>query len=344
MVYKLCKEWVDIQYNNKNSRKGMINMKVKLFTHNDLDGIGCAILGKLAFNDIDIEYCNYDDINTKIQDFYNNLEDEKYERIFITDISVNEEVAKDIDGDYDLSEKILLLDHHTTAKWLNKYDWAEVIESTVLLHDYNKVTEKVSGTYLFFIELLKNDYLNIDYKTYQLYLSFVDMVRKYDTWLWKTKYNDEQPKMWNDLFYIMGRDEFVETIIYRLTHYNVFDFCDIDLQLLKYKQREIDTYIKKKQEQIIEKDILGYKAGIVFAEQFISELGNKLAEQNPQYDFIVIINVGNMTVSYRGVKDNIDLGKDIATVFGGGGHLKAAGSLIDNSVRGDLINKLFKLK
>lgn len=189
-------------------------MKVKLFTHNDLDGIGCAILGKLAFNDIDIEYCNYDDINTKIQDFYNNLEDEKYERIFITDISVNEEVAKDIDGDYDLSEKILLLDHHTTAKWLNKYDWAEVIESTVLLHDYNKpeVTEKVSGTYLFFIELLKNDYLNIDYKTYQLYLSFVDMVRKYDTWLWKTKYNDEQPKMWNDLFYIMGRDEFVETI------------------------------------------------------------------------------------------------------------------------------------
>ena len=30
-------------------------MKIKLFTHTDLDGIGCAILGKLTFNDIDIE-------------------------------------------------------------------------------------------------------------------------------------------------------------------------------------------------------------------------------------------------------------------------------------------------
>ena len=29
-------------------------MKIKLFTHTDLDGIGFSILGKLAFNYIDI--------------------------------------------------------------------------------------------------------------------------------------------------------------------------------------------------------------------------------------------------------------------------------------------------
>ena len=32
---------------------------IKLITHTDLDGIGCAILAKIAFRDnVEIEYCN----------------------------------------------------------------------------------------------------------------------------------------------------------------------------------------------------------------------------------------------------------------------------------------------
>ena len=43
---------------------------VKLFTHTDLDGVGCAVLAKFAFgNDVDIEYCNYDDIDSKVEDY-----------------------------------------------------------------------------------------------------------------------------------------------------------------------------------------------------------------------------------------------------------------------------------
>ena len=39
---------------------------IKLFTHTDLDGVGCAILAKLAFGEeVDISYCNYDDINER---------------------------------------------------------------------------------------------------------------------------------------------------------------------------------------------------------------------------------------------------------------------------------------
>ena len=41
---------------------------IKLFTHTDLDGIGCAILAKLAFGEeVDIEYCDYDNINEKVK-------------------------------------------------------------------------------------------------------------------------------------------------------------------------------------------------------------------------------------------------------------------------------------
>lgn len=43
-------------------------MKIKLFTHTDLDGVGCAVLAYLAFGreNVDVEYCNYDDINDAI--------------------------------------------------------------------------------------------------------------------------------------------------------------------------------------------------------------------------------------------------------------------------------------
>ena len=46
-------------------------MRVKLFTHTDLDGIGCAVLAYLAFGkeNVDVEYCNYDDIDNKVEVF-----------------------------------------------------------------------------------------------------------------------------------------------------------------------------------------------------------------------------------------------------------------------------------
>lgn len=64
----------------------------KIFTHTDLDGIGCAILAKLYNPSIEVEYCDYNNINEKICDFLNNnipLGD-----LYITDISVSNEVAK----------------------------------------------------------------------------------------------------------------------------------------------------------------------------------------------------------------------------------------------------------
>ena len=57
-------------------------------------------------------------------------------------------------------------------------------------------------------------------------------------------------------------------------------------------------------------------------------------------DFIVIINP-SVSVSYRTVKDNINLGKDIASVYGGGGHPKAAGSPISDDIREQIINMMF---
>ena len=57
---------------------------IKLFTHTDLDGIGCAILAMLAY-DAEIEYCNYDDINEKVEEFLNIAKLESGDMVYITD-------------------------------------------------------------------------------------------------------------------------------------------------------------------------------------------------------------------------------------------------------------------
>ena len=43
---------------------------IKLFTHNDLDGIGCTVLARLTFSEnVDITYCDYDEVDTLVREY-----------------------------------------------------------------------------------------------------------------------------------------------------------------------------------------------------------------------------------------------------------------------------------
>lgn len=318
-------------------------MKRKLFTHTDLDGVGCAIVGKLAFGDsLDVTFCDYINVNETVKKFINNKEYNNYEFIYMTDMSVNQEVAELIestrplgfDDGSNLGNMFKLLDHHPTAEFLNQYFWAEV--KTI----DNAIGELTSGTKMFYNFLINNDLLS--FAKYRSTYNFVEAVRKYDTWLWKTKYHDETPKQWNDLLYILGRKEFMSQMIYKLEMYESFDFNDFESMLLKVEQDKINKYVEEKNLQLIKYPLLTYNAGIVFAENYKSELGNKLAELNPDVDFIAIVDLSSSSISYRTIKDNINLGFDVARVFGGGGHPKAAGSEISEEIKNMLISFLFK--
>ena len=123
---------------------------VKLFTHTDLDGIGCAILAKLAFGDnVNIEYCNYDNINESVKKFING-EINNIDMCNITDISINDELANEIDKTF---TRFHLLDHHPTALDLNKYNWCQVLIENEETHI------KTSGTELYYHWLISNEYL-----------------------------------------------------------------------------------------------------------------------------------------------------------------------------------------
>lgn len=312
-------------------------MKIKLFTHGaDLDGIGCAVLAYLAFGreNVDVEYCNYDNVDEKVEICIEQEELFKsYDKIYITDISVSEEVANIIDILDCPPKKVRLFDHHLTALWLNQYVWCHV-----QVNAPEDSYFKSSGTELFAMHLFENEQFDhYDSNVIANIYRFVEIVRDYDTWRWKELGNDGIVcKQVNDLLHIYGRDEFIEYIIDSIYFDidNVFPLiCGTPLALLEQKQKDINRYIEKKDKQLFTQiDRFGNEYGVVFAEQYFSELGNRLCELHSELSYVAMIDISSGRISYRSIQDDIDLGGTIAHSLGGGGHKKAAGSMFDADI------------
>lgn len=302
---------------------------IKLFTHLDLDGIGCAILAQLTFGkNVDITYCNYDEVDVLVREYISKM-DKGHDTCFITDISIKDDLASEIDREYKNNFK--LFDHHKTALDLNKYDWC-VVETM-----NNKKGLQTCGTELFYEYLIEHKYLKEDVK------DFVKLVTNYDTWRWTEVGNMGLiSKKMNDLLYLYGRDEFVKWCLDKFKSRKSFlRFDKEDELLLQFNQKEIDKYIDSKEKEMIISCDGEYKYGVVFAEKYFSELGNELCTRNPNLDYVAMVNVGTYSISYRTIKENIDVGQ-VAKRYGGGGHQKAAGLDFHNHIVTQFINNIFE--
>lgn len=208
---------------------------IKLFTHLDLDGIGCAVLARLTFGEnVDITYCNYDEVDTLVREYITKM-DKGHDTCFITDISIKDDLASVIDKEY--KNNFRLFDHHKTALALNKYDWCtvEVVN--------NKSGLQTCGTELFYEYLVGHEYLKEDVK------DFVKLVTNYDTWRW-TEIGDMGliSKKMNDLLYLYGREEFEKWCLGKIRNKKSFlSFDKKDELLLQFNQKEIEKYIDVKE-------------------------------------------------------------------------------------------------
>ena len=320
-------------------------MKIKLFTHTDLDGVGCAILAYLAFGieNVDVEYCDYKDVDEKVRVFWEDGSDYKYNTVYITDISISEVLAKRIETHPGV-QKWRLFDHHATALGLNKYGWCEV-----RVND-NQMNIKASGTSIFFDYLASCDcFKDCNRNKLMNIIRFVEIVRNYDTWRWKELGEEGLLcKQVNDLLDIYGREEFIEWALKGILGIgsaetpilDVFPrFSEIDLKLLEQKQKDIDRYVAEKDKQLqIATDQFGKAFGWMFAEQYFSELGNRLCELHPEIEYVAMIDISKGLVSFRSAREDIDLGGEIAHSLGGGGHKKAAGSRFNAGEIGKLVS------
>jgi oligoribonuclease NrnB/cAMP/cGMP phosphodiesterase (DHH superfamily) len=190
---------------------------------------------------------------------------------------------------------------------------------------------------MFFEYLLSEGFFKDDIYLHAL-ASFVEKVRRYDCWEWKEIYDDQEAVSLNQLMYLIGTDKFVERFVNRFLTQGVFSviegnwkqmFSEIDRVVIDMDNDKKEAYIQLKNKQMFRMPYGKHTVGVVFSEQYTSELGNVLSEMNEGLKFIVLIDMGGKKVSLRTIHDDIDLGKDVAKLFGGGGHAKASGFQFD---------------
>jgi len=302
---------------------------IKVMSHDDLDGVGCGMLAKLAFgDDVSVSYCSYGNIEKRMKNFLSKKENEQRE-LYITDISVKDpqSIAK-LEKRYQQGVPLYFIDHHQTALSFNQYAWSAV-----------KVTyedgRKTSATSLYYEHLLEKGLL----ERTSFLDTFVELVRLYDTWEWEKEENLEAKRL-NDLFYMIGLTQFEETFLHRAKTADSFFFDDTQKTILELEEKKIERYINQKENQMLYAWLDNYKAGVVYAENYHSELGNILNKRHPHLDFIVILNMGGKKISLRTIHEQVNVSK-IASRFGGGGHPKASGCPMNDQTLSYFVTDLF---
>ncbi len=302
----------------------------KLLSHNDLDGVGCGILAKLAFGDqVKVRYNSISSLNAQVEWFLEN--NDKNITLIITDLSVNEENEERLDAFYQAGGNIQLLDHHKTALHFNRYKWGHVAVEDAEGH-------LTSATSLFYEYLVTHQLM----KPSNVTAEFVELVRQYDTWEWE-KNNNQEARRLNALFFLLSIEEFEEKMLHRLTSNDHFRFDEFEKKLLDMEENKIERYIRRKKRELVQIQMGGHFTGIVYAESYHSELGNELGKEYPHLDYIAIVNMGGKRVGFRTIHDHIDV-SEVAGHFGGGGHAKAAGCSLTDEAYNQFVKDTFHLE
>lgn len=309
-------------------------MKVLLFTHkSDIDGMGNAVLAKLAFEDVDYVLCETFNLQNEILKYYSDGSIYNYDAIFVTDLWLEEPMFTRVANDRRLKNKFFVFDHHKSALEgnFNKYSFTTVRIS------YEKGL--CSGTSLFYEYLISNNLIASNNKAIQ---DFSEITRKYDTWKWKTKYNDEKAHELSLLFDSVSSDGYIELMYQKLSKesINEFSFNELEIMLIKNKINQVQEKLSNYAKKVYYEKNFGLKAGIVFIDyEYRNDLAEYFRQSNFDMDFVMLIALDYGTISYRNIKDDVNV-RLIAEAMGGKGHDKAAGSPISEEQKKELIKIL----
>lgn len=309
-------------------------MRVLLFTHSqDIDGMGCAVLARKAFNNYTLVPTKTFDITKNVEKYIESKAIYDFDKIFVTDLCIKEPLLKFIDMDEMLKNKLLVLDHHKTEieEGNNKYDFVNII--------VQKNERKESGTSLFYNYLIQNNYLQRS----NILDELVEWTRQYDVWDWESK-NNINARNLHVLFEVLGYDAYLKIINDKVDKLNSIVFNN-------YEKEVIDKFNKE-----MEKDILNilndmkcvdlsidgniFKVGFVKCPYKYRNDMNKFIKKNNVYniDAVGMIMTDIETVSYRQVKD-VDV-SIISKYFGGKGHRGAGSNLQENEKFKMVINSI----
>ena len=309
--------------------------KILIFSHlSDIDGMGGVVLAKLAFGDVDFVLCETFNLLDKIKEKIADQSIYEYDQIFITDMWLEDPEV--IWQDPKLKDKVLVFDHHESSLAILENKTYDFI--TIRIKDE---LGRCSGTSLFYQYLVNNNLL----QPHASINTFVELTRLYDTWEWVTVKNEPMARNLTTLFNAVGANVYIDLMFDKLdVRPNGFTFSDLELSLINNKNKQIKDKLQSYAKNIIYRNVLGLKAGIVFIDyEYRNDFAQYLRDKQFPMDFVMMISMDNGTISYRYVTAGIKV-LPIAEHFGGKGHDYAASSPISHETKKDIINIICKRK
>ena len=308
-------------------------MKILLFTHkNDIDGMGSVVLSKLAFNSVDYILCETFDLNYKVSEFINTNRIYEYDKIFITDLCLDEELLSYINESERIKNKIQIIDHHST------YDNPRYTQYPFVKIQIKNDRGLCCGTSLFYEYLIENKFLTKN----PIMNEFVELTRLHDTWEWKNIYNNEKARDLAILFDSLGTEGYINFMYEKLNTLEEFNFNNIETVLINSKKLVINDTIQGYLKNIHYREILGMKAGIIFIDyEFRNEIAEYLRENKYDIDFVMMVSLDRGVISYRSIKENVSVRK-VAEFYNGKGHDVAATNPITPYQKEMVLNILTK--
>lgn len=282
----------------------MLNLNYNV-THTDLDGISCGIILKKLGSNIETIYVNYGDVDSAL------LALQQPANIYISDISCGEQTLMEL---LDNGNRVIILDHHKTALWINSISHPNL---------YCNIDTSKSGTKLCY------EYVNDHGVDVTAFYDYVEAVNSHDLWL----RNNEASDTLALLFSLLGRDAFID----RYSKDPSITVTPQEQLLLDVEiRRRTDIIDKALKRVVILTDSKGYTYGVVYAQSYISEIGNAILKAIPELAYVAIIglhirptpNSKLGTVSLRSAS-KVDV-SEIAQLHKGGGHPNAAGFILED--------------
>lgn len=283
--------------------------KTVLFTHNDLDGAGCAILAKKLYKEeLKVVFCDRDTIDPFL------LEAIKREKnILITDISPRKETCLQIDKAIKERDdlQVELIDHHITRSWVNEYEWGTFDNSAC-------------GTLLLFNKHFSKERKALNSVTpLQRFALSVD---SWDRWVEDSIFRSRGEKI-KLLCYFLGLDNFIGKYKEDILKSDFGKLNKILNLLVEQRDRYVQEVVNNQLNTVdIHMDGYANMFKIIFATDFFSEIGNAILnhEDGRELKYVCLVNPITNSVHMRSRKGGTDISL-IAKECRGGGHAEAAG-------------------
>jgi len=354
-------------------------LKVKIFSHNDLDGISCAIVLKKLYDESKISlsftYISYDQIS-EISRFFENYDEARmYDFVIISDINIKKDDYHHFiqpqfnrfiseKNNYqnreklNLFKKMFIIDHHKDSEETFRpiensiFDNVEYYNDTIHCATYQLYDWCINQRSRIWNEYVSSGFnRNFDINK-QWLREYIELVNDWDIFLWKEK-NNLIARDLNILFTHIRREKFMMMQNQKISIHFAFNSTEktIIRETLESINKEFhrcwkDAVYVPLHNPITDQVHKNVTCLVIRADENVSLISDMFREMitHERYDIDIIVNISFKygSVNFRRINENIDL-KEIANWYGGGGHPFAAGCPLnyhDKNLMNDFVNPL----